>query len=513
MSSVSLVADHTTGPARVRIFLLRKMFSFQVMLGSLLVVLAVLTVRARFNDPDMWWHLKTGQIIWTTRTIPTTDLFSYTTNHHSWIPHEWLSQVLIYGAYRLGGYPGLMLWLCFLTAAMLIAGYVLCSLYSSNTKVGWVGAMIIWFCSTSGLAIRPQMIGYLLLVVEVLLLHLGSTRNPRWFFWLPPLFAVWVNCHGSFFLGILVATVFLFCSLSNFRMGTLVSVRWEPRRSQMLALALALSVAALFFNPVGVKQVLYPLDTMMHQSIGLSNVEEWGPLQLNGPRGLGFLAILGCVFLVLIVRRSDLFLQELLLLAVGTEFAASHRRMIFVFGILAAPILSRLLSTLWDGYDADQDHPMVNALFIAASLLGAFLSFPNRQDLLRQVNQGNPVKAVHFIEAQHLSGRMLNDYVYGGYLIWAAPQYPVFVDGRADVFEWAGVLSEFGKWATLQSDPNVLLNKYGVGFCLLDRKSPMAHVLPVMQGWKAIYSDNQSIIFERASANSARNLSNDHTYK
>ena len=49
------------------------------MVAGLLIVLAVLTVRARFDDPDMWWHLKMGEIIWTTHTIPTTDLFSL---HH-----------------------------------------------------------------------------------------------------------------------------------------------------------------------------------------------------------------------------------------------------------------------------------------------------------------------------------------------------------------------------------------------------------------------------------------------
>jgi hypothetical protein len=29
----------------------------------------------------------------------------------------------------------------------------------------------------------------------------------------------------------------------------------------------------------------------------------------------------------------------------------------------------------------------------------------------------------------------LNGYIFGGYLIWAAAEDPVFVDGRADVFE------------------------------------------------------------------------------
>ena len=94
---------------------------------------------------------------------------------------------------------------------------------------------------------------------------------------------------------------------------------------------------------------------------------------------------------------------------------------------------------------------------------------------------------------------MLNDYVYGGYLIWAAPEYPVFVDGRSDVYEWSGVLSQFGNWATLQSDPNALLQKYRVNFCLLTSHSPMAHVLPLMPGWKLVYSDSNSVIFSRTS--------------
>src|SRR3989442_3061953 len=100
-------------------------FSFPVMLAVALIVLTVLTVRSRLNDPDLWWHLKTGEIIWTTHSIPRTDLFSFTTNNHAWTAHEWLSQVSIYGAWKLGGYTGLMIWLCVFPSALFIAGYVL----------------------------------------------------------------------------------------------------------------------------------------------------------------------------------------------------------------------------------------------------------------------------------------------------------------------------------------------------------------------------------------------------
>lgn len=478
-------------------------FSFPVMLSSMLVALGVLTVRSRFDDPDMWWHLKTGEIIWTTHTIPTADLFSWTTNHHARVAPEWLAQLLIYAAYRMGGYTGLMLWLCFATALLLIAGYLLCWLYSGNAKVSFVGAMTVWLFATIGLAVRPQMVGYLFLIVELLLVELGRTRNPRWLLWLPPLFAVWVNCHASFFLGLMVAGIFLFCSFFDFRVGSLASLRWEPRRRRMLTLALILSAAAIWLNPGGPSQILFPVNSMFHQPIIMHYVEEWFPLSMNSPRGIGLMGAFGCVFLLLTVRRSELFLSELVLLASGTWLAVSHRRMLFVFGILAAPILSRLLAPCWDNYNRQRDRPLPNALLLAASLLVVFVAFPTRQSLQTQVKEASPVKAVEFMETHHLSGRMLNEFVYGGYLIWAAPDHPVFVDGRADVFEWTGVFFKYAQWETLQTDPDALLDNYGVGFCLLARSSPMAHVLPLLPGWRLVFSGANAVIFAR-SAESGR---------
>lgn len=478
------------------VHLLRLVFSFPVVLASLLLPLTVLTLRSHFSDPDMWWHLKMGEIIWTTHHIPTIDLFSYTARNHAWIPHEWLSQLTIYMAYRAGGYSGLMGWLSVLSAALFIAGYVLCSLVSGNSKVALIGALVIWLFATSGLAIRPQMIGYLLLVVELLVLHLGKTRDVRWFWVLPPLFALWVNCHGSFFIGMVVALITYWLSFAGFQAGSLISVKWPTRRRRRLVWSMVVAGIALFANPVGVTQILYPLNTMFHQHIGLTWVQEWQPLQITEPRAILFVGLLLCIFLLVLFRRSEMQLQELVLLALGIWMALSHQRMLFVFGILAAPILSRMLAGLWDNYDAERDRPVLNACFIGVALVVAVLGFPSRQVLGMDVERDTPVKAVSFLTTHHVYGRMLNDYVYGGYLIWAAPEYPVFVDGRADVFEWTGVLGEFGRWATLQSDPRALLDKYKVDFCLLSRGAPMAQVLPLL-GWHAIYSDNLSVIFTR----------------
>jgi hypothetical protein len=476
---------------------LGRVFSFPVAIAGLLVLLGELTVRGRFDDPDLWWHLKMGQVIWTTHRIPLTDIFSYTTNHEHSIPQEWLSQLSIYGFYRLGGLPGLMFWLCLMTAVLLVAGYVLCSIYSGNCKVAFAGAMAIWFFGTIGFAVRPQLIGYIFLIFELILIHLARTGNARSFLLLPVLFAIWVNCHASFFLGMIVAGVYLFSSFFSFRSGSIEAPRWDPHCRRMLVLAFVLSAGVIFLNPDSAGQVLYPLNTIFHQPLALSASQEWQPTQMTDARGVGLLAVLFCIFLLVALRRSILFWDELLLISLGTWLGVSHMRTLFAFGILAVPVLTRQLSTSWDSYDAQKDRIWPNAAVIGFCILVAFLVFPSAKNLKVQVEKGSPVKAVEFLKRTHLPGPMLNDYTYGGYLIWAAPEYPDFVDGRSDVFEWSGVLQEFGQWATLQTDPSILLDKYKVNFCLLDPHSSVARILPLLTGWKAIYSDENSVIFLR----------------
>jgi hypothetical protein len=493
VSTANLTEDRTGTAGKIHIA--QRIFSFPVMLSSLLAMLAVLTVRLRFDDPDMWWHLKTGEVIWKTHAIPTTDLFSYTTNHHAWTDHEWLSQLMLYSVYRWGGYSGLMLWMCLFTAALLIGGYAFCSLYSGNAKVALVGAMTIWLFGTIGFAVRPHLIGYTLLLIEMTLLHLGRTRNPRWLLGLPPLFLLWVNFHGSFFLGIALAGAALFCSYFNFHSGLLIATRWEPRTRRTLILAFILSVAALFVNPVGVKLILYPLESMTAPSLG--DVSEWQPLQFGDGRSLAFLVVLGCIFLLVIVRRTELRWQELVFLTLGTWLAASHQRLLFVFGMLAAPVLSRLLADAWDTYDVKRDHIAPNAVLIVASLLITFWAFPGRANLTAQVEEHSPVKAVEFIKTHHLSGPMLNQWVDGGYLLWAAPEHPVFIDGRGDMYVSLGIAADFRDWALVRKDPNFLLDKYQISFCLLARDSHLVTVMSLLKNWQMAYQDDQSVIFTR----------------
>jgi hypothetical protein len=266
----------------------------------------------------------------------------------------------------------------------------------------------------------------------------------------------------------------------------------------MLALAFALSIVAVFVNPVGLSQVVYPLQAMFDPRMRLDAVTEWQGLAFDGGRALAALGVVGVIFLVTLVRRTELRLDELLLLALGFGIAVLHQRMLLVFGVLGSPVLCRLLANAWSPYQPARDHMAPNAILMLISLCIVGLAFPTSNQLRLLVKQANPEKAVEFIRHAGLSGRMLNEYAYGGYLIWTLPEHKVFIDGRSDVYAWTGVLDEYGAWATLQTDPTLLLDKYRIEFCLISQSAPMSHVLQYLPGWKRLYSDELSIIFARS---------------
>ena len=70
-------------------------------------------------DPDLWWHLKTGEYIAQHHSVPHTDPFSYTRAGEPWVAHEWLAELLLYQIQRTTGFAGLIL----IFAAVLCAAF------------------------------------------------------------------------------------------------------------------------------------------------------------------------------------------------------------------------------------------------------------------------------------------------------------------------------------------------------------------------------------------------------
>jgi hypothetical protein len=95
---------------------------------------------------------------------------------------------------------------------------------------------------------------------------------------------------------------------------------------------------------------------------------------------------------------------------------------------------------------------------------------------------------------------MLNEYVWGGYFIWASPERKVFVDGRTDIFDWTGVLGEYMRWYTLQESPGALLDKYEIDYCVLAANSQIGRAVGLLPNWRKAYSDDVAVVFTRCQA-------------
>jgi hypothetical protein len=489
-------------PATSRIYsAIRTLFSFPAMLVSGLVFLTFWGAAGRFDDPDLWWHLRLGQTIWDSGRIPNSDQFSFTAHGHDWVAHEWLSQVLLYLTYRAGGYPAMVLWLCVVASLIVGLAYLLCVAWSGNWKVSALGGMLTLFMLTVSLAIRPLLLGHLFLMVELLLLHAGIVRQSRWIWALPPLFIVWTNCHGSFLFGLALLAGVLLTQCVEWQ-GIRPRLKLDRHHSR-LPLVFALTLAAPFVNPIGPALVLSPFNVLLKQPDNIGNVEEWAALTIQDPRGLGLVLVVIAIVALALSRRKVMPWPAWLLLAGVTGMALQHSRMLPIFGFVAAPVLCFFLADYWENYHRERDLPGMNALLMLVAAAGCVMLLPGDVDLNRQLRANEPVVALEAIEAKALQGPMLNDYAWGGYLLWARPSRPVFIDGRADIYAWTGVLREYGRWATLKDDPRGLLDKYSIEICLLPVTAPMAHVLPLMSDWKLEYADNLAVVYTRRKAQAA----------
>ena len=67
------------------------------------------------KDADIYWHLRTGQIIRQTGEVPRTDIFTYTREGAPWIDLHWIFQVGVSRLFERGGAVALNLAKCAVT--------------------------------------------------------------------------------------------------------------------------------------------------------------------------------------------------------------------------------------------------------------------------------------------------------------------------------------------------------------------------------------------------------------
>src|SRR6478672_870060 len=173
----------------------------------LLVVVFLLIIFASaarpVKDPDFYWHLKTGQYLVETRTIPTVDLFSWSKYGSEWVTHEWLSEAVMYSVFRWLGYGGLIVLFSAIITISFGFVYMRAKDVAKHPYVAGFALLLGAAATMPTWGVRPQMFSMLFASVFVYLLgDYYDERRTRAIWWLVPLTVLWVNIHAGFAMGL-----------------------------------------------------------------------------------------------------------------------------------------------------------------------------------------------------------------------------------------------------------------------------------------------------------------------
>ena len=470
--------------------------SFPAMLAMILLGRIYWDGRGFLVDPDLWWHIKNGQSILATHHWPTVDPYSFTVAGAPWLSYEWLGDVAIGMVGKLG-LQALDAFLIGLGALIVIAVYYYASLRSGNSKAGFVSAFVLCLFAIGNFNLRPQMFGYLFLVITLIALEKFRQGHPRFLYVLPPLFLVWINTHGSWIIGLGVIVLTLVGGLFSFRVGSIEVVRWTDRQRLQLELALLGSLAAIPFTPYGTELAAYPFMVASSLPLNVANVLEWMPMPFHIGGGKMFLALLIITVVLQMMYHFTFRLQELLLAIGGMAMAVLHVRFVLLFVPFFAPIFAVMLARWIPAYSRNKDKFVLNAVIMTAAAAAMIWYFPSRSNLEKKVERSFPVRAVNYIRSHPVPGPMFNTYGSGGYLIAYLPEHKVFIDGRGDLYELGGAFSDYLQVTQLKPAAFSVIRSYGIQTFLLDRGEPLAVVLGAHPDWKRIYSDDTSVILVR----------------
>jgi hypothetical protein len=347
--------------------------------------------------------------------------------------------------------------------------------------------------------VRPQMFGYLFLVVLLILLELYRQGREKAIWLLPPLFLFWVNTHGSWIIGMGVLIVHLCSGLYSFRLGSVEAVAWTATQRIKLEIALLLSLAVLPFTPYGTELAAFPFDMAFGQPVGVHNVLEWRSMPFEESGAKLFLIAIVLMLVLQLLFHFRWRVEELALAIGGAAMACLHVRFLMLFVPFFLPLFATMLARWVPAYERLKDKYAANA-FIMALVVGAMLYFaPSRDFLQEKVDQRFPVSAVRYLDSHNVPGPMLNSYGFGGYLIGTG--HKVFMDGRSEVYERAGVFSDYLDLTGMKPAAFSVLERYHIASCLLERDEPLSTILSSSSGWKRIYVDGTSAIFVRKELN------------
>jgi hypothetical protein len=442
---------------------------------------------------DLAYHLKVGQLMVAGHAVPRTDVLAWTTAGQPWLDQNWGAQLVLYGIWRLGGFPLLTVTSAALTVASWALVAAACRRHTANLRLIAGTVLAGYAVAAAAFSVRPQLFSLLLFAAELYLLEVARTR-PRVALAIPLLMPLWANLHGAFVVGIGLLVI-----------EALAAVWRRDRAGAVRYLLVTVAgIAGLVVNPWGVRVLGYAVSLPANQVV-TRIVTEWGP---TDPRELtGILVVGGLGLLVVALVRAPApgrVPEQLLRMAVLGGLALWAVRGVAWFG-LALPVALCALARERPPRPAaaDRGTPAVSALVLGVLAVALVAAAPPLGRTLlgpRPEMTFAPVAAADWLAANPQPGRMLNFQPWGSYLeLRLGPEVQVAFDSRFELppaGQWDRYLAVFaGRW-----DTERLLDEWRVGYVVMSRRSTpaLAELLERSGRWRVAFASGDQRVYVRA---------------
>ena len=443
-----------------------------------------------FFNGDFWWQLKTGELIWQTKSVPHTDPFSWTSTEASWTVQEWLYESLLYITTHMLGTFGTALFIGLIGVMALIYLWRLSSLRCNPLMAGaiFISGLLL---QLPGWMARPQMIDYALIALVLYTYSVAGEKKSRLFI-IPPITLIWSNMHGMALVAPMIAWFEVgLCLLPSFNVGRLAHLS-KKENFRFYSIVALLITAATLITPNGFELWKYLVNVIRDSKIFALGIMEWQPIPFQY---LYYKITVTVAFIILLagflVGRGKISLRALTYL-LGISFSAlgALRHL-----PIAAIAFAMFTAEVWgDNIERKTIYGRMLALGIATGAVFGYLYLgglpANLEDAASKV--GYPVKAVQYIKDNQLH-RVLNFYDYGGYMLYK--DVPVFIDGRSEMYYWhSDVFKDYLKMGDLEDFEETLI-KYNVKYILLPINNKIRVYMNKIPEVEEVFRDDHSVIF------------------
>jgi hypothetical protein len=476
------------------------------------------------GDADTGWHIRNGEFILATHSVPRIDSFSYTRDGQPWYAWEWLYDAGIGAIHHFAGLNGVVLF----TAVVIAVTFALLFHFVLRRSGSFAVAVVLTLIAANAAQVhmlaRPHVLSWLFTLLWVEALYRSEEGNHWALLCLPPLMLLWVNVHGGFILGLVLLGLFGCAGIWN--QLTSPSVR-NRRHLVNLTIAFCTCLPVTLLTPYGYKLHIHVYQ-YLSSSFLMNSINEFMSPNFHAA-GYGYfeafilLALLGALLARERFTATDVLV---LLFSIHASLFAARNIPIAVIlmslamGSLLAGAISRESGTRlhprWfsDVHDAVQGisesmagmekrfrgHALALVVLVASIAIalngGRLLS---AQVLSAHFDEKHfPVAATQFIAQKGIHDHLFNQDAWSGYLIYKLyPGTKLYFDDRHDFYGEAFIKDYLkavnGTWQWREP-----LDKYQVKWVLVDTGSPLSSVLKESKDWRVEYDDGLAVIFTRS---------------